>query len=474
MENQAQRIWVFLLVAIAMVASCRAETGLKVLVNFYGPNGISPVAVLQGTDGNFYGVTDSGGANSTGTFFRITPAGKFNTVYDFCLYCAEGSSPSSLVLGNDGNFYGTTNFGGAKSSECPSRCGTMFKMTNKGALTTLHRFCSEANCADGYTGQGPLLQASDGNFYGTTAGTNIVGQTIFSISPSGTYTTMASFCKDYGCVDELRLQFEDANGALWATSGDGGPNRYGEIALWTASGGLITEYEFDGTSGDIPLLLIQGNDRNYYGTTSLGGGSTKCDGGCGTLFRLTPGGSFAMLHSFNFQDGTLPSSLVQASDGSLYGEAIGGGAQNSGTLFKLTAAGRLTTVYTFCSVRDRLDSCLDGLEPEALMQATNGMFYGPAGGGLSIFGGLVFRYDAGLPGFVKPLPALGRVDDTITILGYRLGGTLSVRFNGVAATFAVVSDTQITATVPEGATNGAIEVTTPTAQLRSNPVFRVR
>jgi uncharacterized repeat protein (TIGR03803 family) len=148
---------------------------LSTLYNFCSqPNcadGEAPYGGLaQGTNGNLYGTTTRGGANGYGTVFEITPEGALTTLYSFCLaglpYCADGASPyAGLLLGSDGNFYGTTRFGGS-SPECNpnSTCGTIFQITPAGALTTLSSFANLQNQQP----VGTLVQDSAGNLYGVT------------------------------------------------------------------------------------------------------------------------------------------------------------------------------------------------------------------------------------------------------------------------------------------------------------------
>ena len=151
---------------------CATATGLPAqtfttLASFNGTNGNGPLAPLvQGTDGNFYGTTNAGGANSRGTVFKITPGGTLTTLYSFCSQtnCPDGDRPyAGLIQASDGNFYGTTRLGGA------SIYGTIFKITPGGTLTTLYNFCSQSFCDDGMAPEAGLIQASDGNFYGTTS-----------------------------------------------------------------------------------------------------------------------------------------------------------------------------------------------------------------------------------------------------------------------------------------------------------------
>src|SRR5208337_2819999 len=170
----------------------------------------------------------------SGTVFKITPSGKLTTLYSFCSVggtaCTDGSGPQAgLIQATDGNFYGATYDGGANGS------GTVFKITPKGTRTTLHSFCSQTGCTDGYYPWAGLIQATDGNFYGTTSeggGATSAG-TVFMITPAGTLTTLHSF---------------------------------------------------DGTDGGQPYSgLVQGYDGNFYGTTS-----TDARGN-GTVFKLSMG-----------------------------------------------------------------------------------------------------------------------------------------------------------------------------------------
>jgi len=277
-----------------------ASGSFRVLHNFAGNdgNGNVPMAgLVLGSDGNFYGTTFGGGANGYGTVFKITPAGTLTTLYSF--NGGDGANPHApLILATDGNFYGTT-VGGGHNGNCDGldSCGTVFKITPAGVLTTLYNFCSQTNCTDGKNPYGGLVQASDGNFYGTTwmGGTNCTPGfnggcgTVFKITPSGTLTSLYSFCTQTNCTD-------------------GKDPFYGS--------------------------LVQATDGNLYGTTWLGGITTRCSNGCGTIFRITTGGSFSTVHSFNFTDGDIVyAGLIQATDGNLYGTTSSGGAHDAGTVY---------------------------------------------------------------------------------------------------------------------------------------------
>jgi uncharacterized repeat protein (TIGR03803 family) len=231
-------------------------------------------------------------------------------------------------------------------------------------------------------------------------------------------------------------------------------------------------HEFATDEGTSPLGgLIQGNDGSLYGTTRTGGPS-----GFGTIFKVTTGGVLTVLHSFAVADGTFPTGvLVQATDGNLYGIAFSGGDvscsyggySGCGTVFSITPGGTFTTLHSF----DRTD----GMWPYAgLVQGTDGNLYGTTSGdvGLHLFG-TVFKMSLGLAPFVKTVPVAAYPGKQIFILGNNLTGATSVSFNGTAASFTVVSATEITATVPVGSTTGTVVVTAPGGSLASNVAFRV-
>jgi uncharacterized repeat protein (TIGR03803 family) len=133
-----------------------------------------------------------------------SPAGTFTNLVSF--NGSNGQFPwnTALVQGLDGDFYGTTNGGGIVSRSCGAfnSCGTIFKITPNGTLTTLYKFCSQINCADGVAPYAGLVLATDGNFYGTTPGGGAHGGgTIFRITPAGKLTTIYNFCSLPNCAD---------------------------------------------------------------------------------------------------------------------------------------------------------------------------------------------------------------------------------------------------------------------------------
>jgi uncharacterized repeat protein (TIGR03803 family) len=226
---------------------------------------------------------------------------------------------------------------------------------------------------------------------------------------------------------------------------------------------------------------LQARNGNFYGTTGYGGETNG-----GTVFEITPAGKLTTLYSFcsrtSCSDGYSPNAaLFEATNGKLYGTtAYGGGASDTcvtgcGTIFEITLAGKLTTIYSFCS--ENTKTCTGLYPAAALMQATNGKLYGTTlwGGDPSCYNGCgtVFTLSVGLARFVKMLPTAGTEGARIVILGDEMKGTTSVSFNGVPATFTVVSNSEITATVPLGAATGKVLVTTPGGTVLSGAAFRI-
>ncbi len=317
--------------------SLTVPTNMQFTTSFGTENiGLYPLGgLILGNDGNFYG-TRSYNANNAGMIFRMTCQGSFTVLNNFETNVFEADiigfgAPEGLTQGNDGNFYGTMGFG-----LDPPYNGSIFKITPQGALTTLVDF-NETN--QGAVPIAPPLQANDGNFYGMTVaggdnslGSGTGGGTIYKMTPDGYLTTLVIFEETNG--DFPYGGFVQANdGNLYGTCGYGGLYDNGTIFRMTTNGALTTLFNFDGTNGGRPITtLIQASDGNFYGTTTVGG---KYNGG--TVFEVTPNGVLTTLVSFKGTNGTSPyGSLVQASDGNLYGvTSEGGDSDGDGTVFRI-------------------------------------------------------------------------------------------------------------------------------------------
>jgi uncharacterized repeat protein (TIGR03803 family) len=431
-----------------------------------GPLNPQTVGVIaQGEDGNMYSTSPAGGTNGLGAAFKITPSGTVTVLHSFS--SSDGTPHSGLVLGSDGNFYGTTCDGGT------SNAGTVFKMSSAGVLKVLYDF-SGGN--DGKCPLAPPVQGTDGNYYGTTSG--------------------------------------------------GGPDTAGTIYKVTSNGSLTTIFTFDETDGYQPEgELVQAPDGNFYGTTNLGNESCGFDNICASVFKVTPNGTFTELYSFPFNpyfnsvyatglavgnNGDLYGAVVQsgtgygevfsistggkgfkvlhdfsgdnadggypyggplllANNGNFYGTAAEGGPDGYGEVYEISSGGKFSVVAPFTGINGA-----DSSTP--LIQNTNGTIYGDAKeGGETTNTGTFFKLTgvAGLKPFVSLLPATAKAGATVGILGQGFKGTTKVSFNGVAATFKVVSETFLTATVPSGATSGPVIVTTASGTLQSSKQFTV-
>jgi uncharacterized repeat protein (TIGR03803 family) len=394
------------------------------------PDGYNPsTGLIAGADGNFYGATEGPDATTNvGVVFRVTPEGDLTTLYSFCpaggLSCPDGRAPAGIVQGTDGKFYGTTPRGGNEACGGDG-CGTVFKLSRTGHLTTLHTFCSKVNCADGATPQAALILGSDGKFYGTTTyggstGTN--GQcpngcgTIFSITSTGHLTILHNFCSQPpGCPD----------------------------GLFPVAG------------------LVEGIDGNFYGTTSS------------TIFKITPDGQLTTLYQSDITHGYgFFGTLMQGKDGNFYGVAASGGLRGGcngsgcGMIFNTTPNGIFTPLYNFCSQAE----CADGATPLfGLVQGVDGRFYGSTNWGGTAGRGTLFSFGMGL----DLAPAFGPVGDKFIVTGLNLTGTTGVTINGMTVAFKILSATQVKAAVPTGATSGPVQVTTPGGVLNSNTPFGV-
>ena len=446
----------------------------KTLVNFNGTNGANPGRPpIQGRDGNLYG-TAGGGAYGQGVLFKLTPAGKLTTLYNFCPQtgCADGSGPGALGLGADGNFYGGTASGGTFGY------GTIFKFAGSGTPTTLFSF----DDTDGSSIYDRMVQVGDGNFYGVTPyGGNLDNclggsgcGTVFKMTPAGTLTRLYAFCNKTDCADGTVLYESLAlgtDGNFYGATWGGGKGDGGTIFKITPSGKLTTLYTFCDdypfcSDGANPIGPVLGNDGNFYGTTAFGGAYSE-----GSIFKITPSGTLTTIYSFCTKVGCTDGSdarsgMILGSDGNFYGTTYYGGANNEGTVFQITPAGVLTTLHSFDGT--------DGYNQIGIMfQATNGIFYGQTTNGGSGGDGTLFSLSLGLSPFVETAPTNGKVGTKVIILGNKLTGSTKVTFNGKTATFKVVSNTEITATVPTGATTGPVKVTTPSGTLTSNVNFLV-
>jgi len=447
--------------------SLHAQT-FTTLVNFNGTNGDGPVPqaqLVQGLDGNLWGVTEVGGVFGAGTIFKMSLEGTLMTEFDFNNR-ATGDTwqpMAGLALASSGLLYGTTQYGG------PNGEGTFFSFKPRGLVTLGPGFGGPY----GYGVSSSLVRAFNGVFYGTTQGGGANGPgTVFEATAGGGMSVVYTFQPSDVGTSGVSGLIQGFDGNLYGTTSGGGTNFGGSVfkVTPTSPGTLTTLYSFAGPDGYAPLGgLVLGSDGNFYGTTFSGGTYNY-----GTVFKITPAGRLTTLHNFrqsnpNGMGGCHPAvPLVQASDGNFYGTTTACGANGLGTVFRITPFGSLSTLYSFDTTEIPSPIVSGGL-----VQATDGNLYGTFASGGQYGQGMVFRFAVGLTPFVKTLPAIGKVGSTIEILGTGLIGARSVTFNGVPTTFSVKSASLITAVVPTGATSGKIEVTTSSGTLQSNVAFYI-
>lgn len=363
------------------------------LYSFNGGGGDNPFAsVIQGTDGALYGMTPEGGADGEGAVFRIgTNGAGYRTLYsfDFRGLGGDGALPlAGLVQVTGGMLYGMTASGGTNGA------GTIFKIgTNGTGHSPLYSF--GAYSGDAVHPQASLIQGIDGALYGTTdAGGPYNGGTVFTIGTNGTaYSVLYSFKGTNGgdgsACDAGLVQGKD--GALYGTTLFGGISNAGTIfKIGTNGSGYSVLHQFGTTLDDgtnTQAGLIQGSDGALYGTTKAGGAD-----GEGTVFKIgTDGSGYSVLYNFGATsgDGLGPGgSLVQGSDGALYGTTVGGGTNNMGTVFTIRADGTgYIPLYSFTGTNG--DGRLPGV---GLVQGSDGVLYGTTVVGGTYNGGTLFRF----------------------------------------------------------------------------------
>ena len=431
-------------VFVGLVLAVPAQSQVVTILNNYGPTSADPIfpagVLAQGADGNLYSTTSAGGADGAGAAYRMSPTGTLRQLYSF----PSGSLPQSgLTLGTDGVFYGT-NASGA------SDFGSVFSLTSSGTLTILQTFTNPIYGAGPYA---PPVAGRDHNLYGTTTGDGF-GGSAYTTTPGGNFRKLYEFGGADRAVEPYAALTLGDDGNFYGTTVLGGLYECGTFFQLTASGNATFLHDFYSADGCAPASpLLQTGSGAFFGTTS----STS------VIFRVTASGAYKVIHNFNVNtDGQFPTSLVLASDGNLYGVTSEGGANSAGTIFRLTPGGTFSVIYNFAAGTSNANS---------LMQHTSGLLYGTTGGGGVNGFGTFFSVSAGLRPFAAFVLNQGPTGSRADILGQGLTSATLVTFNGVPASFTVVSDTFLSAVVPSGATTGPVIIETGSGTLTSNRRF---
>jgi uncharacterized repeat protein (TIGR03803 family) len=418
--------------------------------------------ISQGRNGDVYATSPPNG----GVVFSATTGGILTEVHE------PGGGPEGVALGTDGNLYGTGQNNG--TGVCGfAGCGIVYKVTPAGVETVLHNF---NGTTDGYTPAPTPVEAPNGLFYGVADGSSPDYGTIYSVSASGAFKVLHTFTGSDGKYPHAGLTV-GSDGNLYGGTSAGGADNAGVLFRITASGAYTVLHNFcsqtncaDGQDLETPLVL--GGDGNLYGMTyrNASYGNTN-----GVIFRLTNTGVYTALVSPGW---TTAGAMTAGTGGKLYGVFAAGGSGNNGQIFSMTTSGVVTILHKFCQET----SCTDGYGPSTpLVEHTNGLLYGftgtggtpdkcNSGGGCGVF----YSLNVGLAPFINLSTYSGSVGATVGIFGQDFDSASVVKFNGVKATKIVLSGTTyITATVPAGATDGKVTVTTGTTTLSSTSNFIV-
>ncbi len=442
-----------------------------------------------GTDGSFYGTTSAGGSVGAGTVFKIASSGKFTPLHTFNGTTEGVPADVPPIQGLDGNYYGTTSDGGLEVF------GTVYKMTPSGNLTVIYTFPGTSGLA--YP-MGVTL-GTDGNFYGTAlgGGVNRFGG-VFKISPQGTLTVLHSFSGTPDGETPKGAIIQATDGNFYGTTEAGGANGFGSIYKMTPAGVLTIIHSFNETDGLglHPLAgLVQATDGKFYGAAANNTSS-------GVIFQITSSGTYSVLVSLTNVGGTYPGanpqvSLFQHTNGTLYGDTYGGGSALEGVVYSLgmglgpfvSFVGPLfegevgktieilgqgltgTNKVSFHGVAATFtvvsDTYLTAVVPAGA--ATGSVTVSTPGGNLT--SNKSFRV---IPQLLSFDPPSGPVGTPVTITGVSLTQTKGVGFGDrVPAQFTVNSDTQVTATVPTGAKSGKIGIETQGGIAISSGTFTV-
>jgi len=437
---------------------------------FVCPDGYFPEELIEGSDGNFYGAAAGGGLgkNAQGTVFKITPSGEISVIYSFAENpdgsLPNGSAPGSLVEGTDGFLYGITSENGANGF------GTLCKLSKTGTVQVLHNFCGTESCSDG-ANPGFLMQAIDGNFYGGTGPTDYPTSVLFRMTRSGTYTVLRTFdSKTQPDGTGIYGMVQAADGNLYGTTVAGAQfTPYNSLFRFNLVNGQYTilhgfntpNFNLPGVATSAPVLTASGQ---LFGLQAFG-----------DMYEMSLTGNYRKIGNLS-REGFFDGNILQGSDGNLWGDFLGGDCSGEGIAFSASTTGTLLQSVTF-------DCNTIGEEPAAMIQAADGKFYGVTlgFGGVStnpVLDGTIWSLDGGLlppsPGITAFRPASGKVGWRVIVQGSHLVGATAVTVNGVNAAFQVLSVNYISLTVPSGATTGPIAITNAGGTTASAKPFTVQ
>lgn len=422
------RVFAALLGALAGAGTVHASTS-QVNVSNVAILGSLETAVVRprgepvlGSDGRVWFTSEAGGSNGLGTVAALSADGTtVSVIHSFLGAATEGGSPySGVIQATDGNFYGTTYIGGTKN------LGTVYRVSPSGDFANLFSFTNDSQ--GGFLPYTGLVQHPNGDLYGTTlrGGANDAG-TIFRITLAGTLTVLRSFAGADGKNPEGRLVV-GADGALYGTTLIGGASDRGSVYRIAPDGsGFSTLYSFP----SLGAFNSAGVATNATGANPRAGLTLGADGnfygaayqggasGYGTVFRMTPSGSVTTLHDFNGApfDGGYPLSLVnQLADGTLVGTTEKGGAAGNGTVWSLSPSGQFTNLHSLSLLP------IDGGQSYVSLLPFNGQLLGLSTTDFTYSAGAMFRLERPTNG-VLPITISTTPDQIST------GGTVTLTWS---------------------------------------------
>ena len=291
------------------------------LAAFDGTNGTNPLGgVTLGSDGNFYGVTSFGGSANLGVLFKIAPTGGYTILHNFEGGGDGGEPVGPPIQAADGNFYGTT-----------AQDSTVYKYSLSEGYSVIYQF----DQTHGQEVIASLIQGTDGRLYGVAdgGGASDCG-TIFKLTTSGTPLWYYSFPCGAGGAAPIAPLVQSTDGSFYGTTQEqsGNGRNYGTLFKLSENGRVSTLYRFQGGDDGVePLGLMQATDGNLYGVTQVGGSS-----GLGVFFTITTSGAYTILQSFTRETGAYPSAApLQDTNGMLYGTTQSDGTHNAGTAYSI-------------------------------------------------------------------------------------------------------------------------------------------
>jgi uncharacterized repeat protein (TIGR03803 family) len=448
------------------------------------PQGAFPFNLMQAGNRKFYGTTFVGSSDPNcapdyygegfGTVFDISGA-TFTSLFSFPRDNATGVYPdgeiptSGLVQWKNDKLYGTT----SNSGPNPSSAGTLYELSLKGAVTVLYTFCFEPGCADGESPNGGVVFGTDGTIYGATGSGGFGFGTIYSLS-NGVFQALHLLSELDGANPNGLVLASDGN--FYGTAALGGMYNLGTLFRVTTAGAFTVLHNFgdaptDGVGPAYASQLTQASNGLLYGTTSGSYATGQTSGG--TVFSVDLNGNYNKIYDFAHTSLTKPNSLIQASDGFLYGTAQNTTSGAPGWVFRMDVNGGSFKAFQM--------GTSDVSPSGALVQSIGGKLYGTAQGDINFYPltstGTVFSVNLELPPPQPSItlfgPASGSVGTSVTVIGKYFFGITSVEFNGVAATFEAFVPGYLTASVPTGATSGPITIKTAGTFVTSAQVFTV-